>query len=149
MASVSRTLTGETSSAASELFDGRDRQVRRHTAERESYRVSRLDRVVDLRRRRTEAHGHRRHVAGDLVVGDHDHAELRQHGAHDAFAVEVARTRRRRPRLGQLAIETRDLPAPPEIAAADTQGEREIDQNDDLPDRHQWTCSDGGATTTR
>src|SRR5262249_47302765 len=91
---------------------------------------------------------HRRHVAGDLLVSDHHQTHLRQHGTDDPFRVEFTRARRGGARLHQLATEAIDLAPPPDVTAPDTQREGEIEQEDDLPARHQCTCSAGGATTT-
>src|SRR5207302_727416 len=91
-------------SSAPELFDGRDGQVGRRSTQGESYRVADLDGLVDLGRDRAKAHRHRRHVARDLVVGDHHHADLRQHGPDDALGAVFARPRGGGARLADLAL---------------------------------------------
>ena len=81
-------------------------------------------------------------------MGDHHHADLRQHGADDALGAVFARPRGGGACLDDLALKPLDLPAPPEIAAAHAEGQRQVEQHDDLPDGHQCTCSAGGATLT-
>src|SRR5919205_609141 len=65
-------FTRDSSSLRGDLLDGHEGQVRGRAPQRKSYRVSDVDRLVYLRRRGTKTHGHRRHVAGDLVVRDDD-----------------------------------------------------------------------------
>src|SRR5207247_1715943 len=92
-----------------------------------------------------------RHVAGDLLVRDHDDADLGQHGPDHPLGAVLAGPGGGRARLDELAAQPLDLPAPPEVAAADAQGEREIEQHDDLPDGHPCTCSaeaSGGTART-
>src|SRR5207244_9330718 len=56
------------------FFDRGDGQVGWRTPQGESYRVSHLDRLHNLRRGSAEAHRHGRHVAGDLAVRDDEQA---------------------------------------------------------------------------
>src|SRR5919106_589048 len=91
------------------LVDRGDRQVGRRPPQRESYRVSGLDRLQNLGRRGPEAHRHGRHVAGDLAVRDDDDPDVGEAGPHDAGGVELALATgggRRRPRQLQLTVES-------------------------------------------
>src|SRR5687767_1515173 len=142
-------VTRDSSSLSGELFDGHDGQVRGRPPQRKSYRVSDVEPLVYLRRRRAKAHGHRGHVPRDLLVRDDDDVDVRQHGAHDALGAVLARPADGRAGLGELARQSRHVAAPPEIAPADADEQREDEQDHHPPDAHQCTCAAGGATTMR
>src|SRR5688572_19423782 len=106
------------------LLDSHDGQVRGRPPQGESYRVSDGGPLVNLRGGGAEAHGHGRHVAGDVVVGDHDEVHVRQHRPHDTLALVLALARRGGgPCHRELPGEIRRLAGPPEIPGADAEDE--------------------------
>src|SRR2546422_3658714 len=129
-------------SSSRDPVDCRHQHVGRRPAHGKSYRVSDLESVVNLGRGGAEAHGHGRHVAGNLLVAQDHQVDVGQDGAHDAPDPPLALAAGRRgPGLRQLAFEPLRPPSPPEVAPADAQGQGQVDEEHDLPESHQGTCS--------
>src|SRR3989338_4741838 len=132
------------------LRDGDDRHVRGNPFQREADEVPDLEPGVEPRVRRAEAHGHGRHEARDVLVGQHEDVDLGDHRPYHSASRPFPLLEPRRSGLDGdrcFPAEPRRLAPPPEVADEEPDAECQVQERDGFPESHgQCTCSSAGGT---